>query len=356
MEEKMQNNSREGVPKELGKKEIAKLLDTIKPDSPKQQKTRKVKIYDFKRPDKFSKEQIQTIYVMHETFARLVTALLSNRIRMEVHVKAAAVDQLTYAEFIKSIPNPSVLGVINMAPIKGNIVLEFDPGISSSIIDRVFGGKGKSLNRKRDISDTEISAMEQIIGSMLNPLSESWSTIINITPELNSIETNPYFTMIVPPTDMVILVVFEVRVGEVTEYMNLCIPYLTLEPILSKLSAGYIYGFQRKRGSSLTGKNIIRDMKVESEIFYKAEKLALRNLGSITKNTLIHIPDYKSGKAILRAGGESVLNLKRRDKGGNLYFNISENTKDPVEDTGYLFPGKPAAENTADVIKKSFEQ
>ena len=86
--------------------------------------TRKIKIYDFKRPDKFSKEQIRTVQIMHETFARLTTTSLSAQLRSLVHVHVATVDQLTYEEFIRSIPTPTTLAVINMDPLKGNAVLE----------------------------------------------------------------------------------------------------------------------------------------------------------------------------------------------------------------------------------------
>ena len=104
--------------------------------------TRKIKIYDFKRPDKFSKEQMRTVSIMHETFARLTTTALSAQLRSMAHVHVASVDQLTYEEFIRSIPTPTTLAVINMDPLKGNAVLEIDPSVTFSIIDRLFGGTG----------------------------------------------------------------------------------------------------------------------------------------------------------------------------------------------------------------------
>ena len=102
--------------------------------------TRKIKIYDFKRPDKFSKEQIRTVQIMHETFSRLTTTSLSAQLRCMVQVHVASVDQLTYEEFIRSIPTPTTLAVINMDPLKGNAILEIDPAITFSMIDRLFGG------------------------------------------------------------------------------------------------------------------------------------------------------------------------------------------------------------------------
>src|SRR5215469_8209462 len=129
--------------------------------------SRKIKIYDFKRPDKFSKEQIRTVSIMHETFARLTTTSLSAQLRSLVQVHVASVDQLTYEEFIRSIPNPTTLAVINMDPLKGSSVLEIDPAITFSIIDRLFGGKGESIKVSRDLTDIESSVMEGIVVRIL---------------------------------------------------------------------------------------------------------------------------------------------------------------------------------------------
>ena len=133
----------------LSQNEIDQLLsainagDTETEDFKPAADIRKIKIYDFKRPDKFSKEQIRTVSIMHETFARLTTTALSANLRSMVHVHVASVDQLTYEEFIRSIPTPTTLAIINMDPLKGNAILEIDPAITFSIIDRLFGGTGE---------------------------------------------------------------------------------------------------------------------------------------------------------------------------------------------------------------------
>ena len=211
---------------------------------------RKIKIYDFKRPDKFSKEQIRTVSIMHETFARLTTTALSANLRSLVHVHVASVDQLTYEEFIRSIPNPTTLGIINMDPLKGSAVLEIDPSITFSIIDRLFGGQGEGIKISRDLSDIEASVMEGIIVRILGNLREAWSQVIDLRPRLGQIETNPQFAQIVPPNEMVVLVTLETKVGEVEGMINFCIPYLTIEPIISKLSAQYMYSSVRSGGTT----------------------------------------------------------------------------------------------------------
>ena len=231
---------------------------------------RKIKIYDFKRPDKFSKEQIRTVSIMHETFARLTTTSLSAQLRSLVQVHVASVDQLTYEEFIRSIPNPTTLAVINMDPLKGSAILEIDPAITFSIIDRLFGGQGEGTKVTRDLTDIEQSVMEGIIVRILGNMREAWSQVIDLRPRLGQIETNPQFAQIVPPTEMVVLVTLETKVGEVEGMMNFCIPYLTIEPIISKLSAQYWYSSVR-RGTTTENLNILRERLSTIDVTVVAE-------------------------------------------------------------------------------------
>ncbi|HOT63376.1 MAG TPA: flagellar motor switch protein FliM [Treponemataceae bacterium] len=233
--------------------------------------TRKIKIYDFKRPDKFSKEQIRTVSIMHETFARLTTTALSAQLRSMAHVHVASVDQLTYEEFIRSIPTPTTLAVINMDPLKGNAILEIDPSVTFSIIDRLFGGTGQGTKVQRDLTDIEQSVMEGIIVRILANMREAWTQVIDLRPRLGQIETNPQFAQIVPPSEMVVLVTLETKVGEEEGMMNFCIPYITIEPIISKLSSQFWFSSVRRSSTTqylgvLKDKLSTVDMDVVAEL------------------------------------------------------------------------------------------
>jgi flagellar motor switch protein FliM len=211
---------------------------------------RKIKVYDFKRPDKFSKEQIRTVANIHETFARLTTTSLSAQLRSIVHVHVSSVDQLTYEEFIRSIPTPTTLTVIDMDPLKGNAILEIDPSVTFAMIDRLFGGTGQGAKIQRDLTDIEQSVMEGIVVRILANMREAWTQVIDLRPRLGSIETNPQFAQIVAPNEMVVLVTLETKVGEEEGMMNLCIPYITIEPIISKLSSQFWFSSVRRNSSS----------------------------------------------------------------------------------------------------------
>ena len=269
---------------------------------------RKVKIYDFKRPDKFSKDQIRTLQMMHETFARLTTTSLSAQLRTLVHVHVASVDQLTYEEFIRSIPSPTTLAVINMDPLKGSAVLEIDPSITFTIIDRLFGGSGEATKMSRELTDIELSVIEGIIVRILGNLRESWSNVIDLRPRLGNIETNPQFAQIVPPNDMVVLVTLETKVGEVEGMTNFCIPYITIEPIISKLSAQYWYSSIRK-GATRENFNILKERLEGINVDVIAElgstDVSMRDVINMKLGDIIKLDSAKITKdLLLKVGNE----------------------------------------------------
>lgn len=204
-----------------------------------EEKQKKVKVYDFKRPDKFSKDQIRTLYMLHENFARLLNTYLSTNLRTLVNISVASVEQLAYEEFIRSLSNPSVIGIFNMSPLKGNVIFEINPNIAFSIIDRLFGGEGTVISKIRTLTDIEESIIRKVIAKSLDNLQEAWKHVVNTEPRLEVIETNPQFTQIVPPNDMVVIVTLQTQIGQVEGLINICIPYLVLEPIMSKLTTTF---------------------------------------------------------------------------------------------------------------------
>lgn len=273
-----------------------------------------IKIYDFKRPDKFSKEQIRTVSIMHETFARLTTTALSAQLRSLVNVHVASVDQLTYEEFIRSIPTPTALAVINMDPLKGSAILEIDPAVTYSIIDRQFGGPGEGSKVSRELSEIEQAVMEGIIVRILGNMREAWSQVIDLRPRLGQIETNPQFAQIVPPTEMVVLVTLETKVGEVEGMMNFCIPYLTIEPIVSKLSAQYWYSSVR-RGATTENLNILKERLSAIQVPISAEvgrvELAMRDVVNLRPGHIIRLPRVNLGdNMILKVGNRPKFNCQ----------------------------------------------
>lgn len=229
----------------LSQSEIDKLLSALSDgsmtadDVKAEEEQKKVKTYDFRRPDKFSKDQIRTLFMLHESFSRLLNTYLSTHLRTMVKVEVASVEQLTYQEFVQSLANPSVISILAVPPLKGNIIMEINTEIAFAFIDRVFGGEGKGTVKPRVLTDIEEVVMRGFIDTAMDELREAWANVIAFTPSLEATESNPQFTQIVPPTDMVVIVTIQMKVGDVEGMMNICIPYLVLEPIMSKLTTTF---------------------------------------------------------------------------------------------------------------------
>lgn len=299
--------------------------------------TRRIKIYDFKRPDKFSKEQIRTVSNMHESFARLTTTSLSAQLRTLVHVHVASVDQLTYEEFIRSIPTPTTLAVINMDPLKGNAVLEIAPEITFIMIDRLFGGSGDTGGKvNRDLTDIEQSVMEGIIVRILANMREAWTQVIDLRPRLQQIETNPQFAQIVPPNEMVILVTLEIKIGEEAGMMNICIPYITIEPIVSKLSTSFYFSSVR-RGSTTqyltTIKEKLSDVEMETVAEIGSINVPIRDVLNLRQGDVIRLSNVRVGEPLtLSVGNQKKFYCQPGTLGKKMAVQVIGKIKDQDED------------------------
>ena len=229
----------------LTQEEIDKLLaaanegETSLEELKREETAKKIKVYDFKRPDKFSKDQIRTLYMLHESFARLLNTYMSSHLRTLVNVDVASVEQLTYQEFVQSLANPSVITILGVPPLKGNIIFEISSEIAFAYLDRVFGGDGNTSIKTRVLTEIEDAVMRRFVNSAMERFQESWSNVTPMNPVLEATESNPQFTQIVPPNDMVVIVTMQTKLGEVEGMMNMCIPYLVLEPIMSKLTTTF---------------------------------------------------------------------------------------------------------------------
>lgn len=211
---------------------------------------RTVKIYDFKRQNKFSKDHIRTLSMIHEAFSRLLSTSLSGQLRMLVQIEVVSVEQLTFDEYSRSLPSPTILNVFTMEPLVGTSLFEINIDITSAIIDRLLGGPGRVTRIRRDLTDIERTLISSITQRLLSTLSEAWQNILTFSPKLETMEMNPRFVQIVPPTDPVVLITFEAKFGENTGPLSLCIPYIVLEPVMSKISAQAMFATQRQSQST----------------------------------------------------------------------------------------------------------
>ncbi|MCK6455374.1 MAG: flagellar motor switch protein FliM [Phycisphaerae bacterium] len=209
-----------------------------------------VQDYDFKRPERVSKDQMRALETIHETFARNFGASLSAFLRTIVEVRVATTEQLTYSEFIHSLPSPTCFNVLRAPPLEGQMCLELSPLIVYPIIDRLLGGsKAEVFIPQRPMTPLEQRLVERITGRALTTLSEVWSELAEVKFELGETESNPHLVQIVAPNEVVVVVGFEIKMGPRGGTMSLCLPFNVIEPVMAKLAAQSWLAYSR-RGSS----------------------------------------------------------------------------------------------------------
>ncbi len=196
-----------------------------------------IRRYDFKRPERVSKDQMRALQTLHEAFARNFGAALSGYLRTIVEVKVASCDQMTYWEFIAGLPNPTSFNLLAAPPLEGAMCLEISPLIIYPIIDRLLGGTNHELFiPQRPLTTIEERLIHRIMHRGLASLSEAWASLKKVDFTLSGSESNPQLVQIVPPNEVVIVIGFEVKMGSRAGAMNLCIPYNVIEPVVSELS------------------------------------------------------------------------------------------------------------------------
>ena len=211
-------------------------VEEIKENSEKQ-----VKDYDFARPSKFSKEHLRTLEIIFEHYGRLLSTNLPVYLRKSVQVEVMNSEAVTYQEFSNALSNPVLLGIINFAPLQGNIIIEMASNLGYAIVDRMLGGKGEPMDKVREFSEIELLIIERILVICVNLLSEPWENVLDIKPHLERIETNSQYAQIISPSEMIAIVTIDITIGDVQGLMNVCLPYITLEDVIDKLNTKYWY-------------------------------------------------------------------------------------------------------------------
>lgn len=204
-----------------------------------EEQEQKVRVYDFKRALRFSKDQIRGISRIHENYARLLTTFFSAQLRTYVNISVASVDQVPYEEFIRSIPKMTVLNIYSVEPLEGRMLMEVNPNIAYSLLDRLLGGKGNGVKQVDSLTEIETMLMSQLFEKSLANLKEAWESIVDIDPVLEDFEVNPQFLQMVSPNETVVVVSLDTEIGDTSGMINICIPHIVLEPIIPHLSVHY---------------------------------------------------------------------------------------------------------------------
>lgn len=207
--------------------------------SKKDQPRGSISVYDFKRPERVSKEQMRAFQALHDGFSRELGAALSSMLRSIVEVKLISVDQLTYSEFVFSLDNPTCFNLLDSKGLDGHLILDINPSIIFPFMDRLLGGgrEQRPTIPNRPLTDIEMRLMSRITELILRGLESAWANLCPLGLKVRQVESNPQLVQIVPPNEVIVLISFEISMGELRGMLNLCIPFNTIEPLAGKLSS-----------------------------------------------------------------------------------------------------------------------
>ncbi|MCF6466303.1 flagellar motor switch protein FliM [Clostridium sp. Cult2] len=267
--------------------------------------SKKVKKYDFKNPQKIAKDQLRTLEIIHENLGRLFQTFLSGYLRAPVKISILTVDQFAYSEFSNAISNPAFISIIDFKPLNGQILIDISTNVAYSMIDRLLGGDGSKDQDLRVFTEIELTLLEGMMDKAMSLIKEAWSNVIDLKPKLDKIEVNPQFAQIVPHNETIALITFNLEIGSKEGMLNICIPYLVIEPILDKLSTRFWFSTTQKELSEkelLTIKNRMLDTKVPVRVELGSTVVRIKDILTLQEGDVIRLDTGIDEKAKVRIG------------------------------------------------------
>lgn len=268
-----------------------------------------VQVYDFKRPERVSKDQMRALEALHEGFGRNLGAALSGYLRTIIEVSVAHIEQLTYSEFIHSLPNPTCFNLLKAEQLDGQLCLEISPLIIYPIIDRLLGGSNADLFiPQRPLTQIEQRLVQRITDRATQHLSEAWSNLTPMTFSVCDFESNPQLVQIVPPNETVVVIGFELKMGNRAGTMSLCIPYNAIEPIMGTLAAQNWFSYQRKGGQEDHVRRLTKNVNnapVEMRVFLAQTSIQLNDLMNLQVGDVITTEKDCSREVLLQVEGKN---------------------------------------------------
>ncbi len=281
-----------------------------------------VQTYDFKRPERVGKEQARALETLHDVFARNFGAALSGYLRTIVEVSVSHIEQLSYSEFIHSLPNPTCFNLIGSEELDGKLCLEISPLIVYPIIDRLLGGSNADLFiPQRPLTQIEQRLISRVTDRATHHLGDAWSQIIAATFKVVDFESNPQLVQIVPPNETVVVVGFELKMGHRAGTMSLCIPYQAMEPIMSRVSQQSWFNYEKRQGPGDEGEAKLRDGLAAATVDVRATlartKITMRELVSLRPGDILTTEKPVTGEATVSIEGKNKFTGKLGQFRGN---------------------------------------
>ncbi len=287
-----------------------------------------VRAYDFKRPERVSKDQMRALQTLHEAFARNFGAALSGFLRTIVEVRVATCEQMTYSEFISGLPNPTSFNLIESTALEGQMCMEISPLIIYPIIDRLLGGTSQDLFiPQRPMTLIETRLIENVTKRGLAALAEAWASVKEMSFSIVATESNPQLVQIVPPNEVVVVLGFELKTSNRAGTMNLCIPYNVIEPVVEDLSAQSWFSASKSQKSKSAEARIGRVLSgatVRVTGLLARTTITMRDLATLAVGDIISTEVSASEPASLLIEGEHKFRAEVGQRRGGLALRVLE--------------------------------
>lgn len=303
----------------------------------KEEEEKRVRVYDFKRALRFSKDQIRSLTRIHENFARLLTTQFSAQLRTYMQITVASVDQLPYEEFIRSIPKTTTLGIFSASPLKGRFVMEMNPVIAYAMLERHMGGQDLRPSKAGEMTEIELAIIERIFRKSLESFQEAWLSMIELEVELETLETNPQFMQIVSPNETVAVISFTTKIGDITGMINLCLPHVVLEPLMPKLTAHYWMKEKQKEADPANAERIrqsIQQMQVLIRTILGTSTISIGDFLHLSKGDVIRLEQEIDDPLLVMLGERKKFIARAGQVGGRIAVQVEEIVKEGDEENG----------------------
>jgi flagellar motor switch protein FliM len=286
--------------------------------------------FDFRRPDRIAKSQLRAIHQLHDNFVRNLVSSLSAYLRTYLIINLVSVEQLSYSEFLECLPSPTCIASLGLKPYDGNAVLELNSSLIFPILEILLGGDGKlQFSAQREVTEIEQVLLDGLFRLILRDLRDAWTFVTNIDFSIDTIETEPQFLQILAPTEAVVAVAIEIRIGDSVGMMNIAMPSIIIKMMRQKFDQQWSL---RKSGSTVEEQsrllNLIRTAVLPSEVLLSGPRLRLRDLMNLEEGDVVSF-EFPTGRPL-----DLVLNGERKYRGDlvntgrHVAFRVSERFKD----------------------------
>ena len=281
---------------------------------------KKILKYNFKRPDRISKNQIRSLHFVHDRFARNFSSSISAYLRTVVEITLENIAQISYSEFLNTVSDPTCYAAISLKPLDGISAIEISPSLVFPMIDRLLGGSGQQLQNPRPMTEIEQSIMQNVLKLLVDNLKESWRPIYAIEFALTGMETHPHMVQVTSPNEMVIHFQFHARMRENIAKMHLAIPTLVLEPIIHIFDQEEYS--RRKIVQDGTLLHLLRNIPVNVSIETAETSFPMESLLSLQVGDTLVLDQREQWPVIIKVGGKNKLHAKAQMDSTHKAFGI----------------------------------